>query len=171
MEAKRGGARPGAGRPKSEPTTMVRVPDGCLEAVRHLISVYKNTGSLPVSEPSGDSHKQVDLPLASQASAESAPVPQPVVERRTNPASDAWAVYESSISDRLGFVELKERFFRVADESEENGYHFTYLFFLQLLERLCSMPAEEGFIPAEWGNIRCLRAYVLDFYKSNPQFH
>ena len=109
----------------------------------------------------GDAHQQVDLPLASPVG----------VDRRTDPASDAWAVYESSIADRLGFIELKERFFKVAEESEESGYHFTYLFFLQLLERLCSMTAEEGYIPAEWGNIRCLRAFVLDFYKANPQWH
>ncbi|WP_157830552.1 hypothetical protein [Aeromonas sobria] len=38
----RGGARDGAGRPKGEETTMVRVPNGCLEAVRSLISSYKN---------------------------------------------------------------------------------------------------------------------------------
>lgn len=117
----------------------------------------------------GDSHTQVVLPLTEQASAE--PVAPRTVERRSDPAADAWAIYEASISDRLGFVELKERFFRVAEEAQENGYHFTYLFFLQLLERLCSMTAAEGFIPVEWGNIRCLRAYVLDFYKSNPQWH
>ena len=168
----RGGARDGAGRPKGEETIMVRVPKGCLEQVRALISVYKNTGSLPVIGdplPDGDRHTQVDLPLTEQASAELAP--SKPVERRTNPASDAWAVYESSIVDRLGFVELKERFFRVADEAEENGFNFTYLFFLQLLERLCAMTAAEGFIPTEWGNIRCLRAFVMDFYKSNPQWH
>ncbi|WP_421310483.1 hypothetical protein, partial [Aeromonas sp. 603696] len=34
----RGGARDGAGRPKGEETTMVRVPNGCLEAVRSLIT-------------------------------------------------------------------------------------------------------------------------------------
>lgn len=38
----RGGARDGAGRPKGEETTMVRVPHGCLEDVRALISDYKN---------------------------------------------------------------------------------------------------------------------------------
>ena len=168
----RGGARDGAGRPKGEETVMVRVPKGCLEQVRSLISVYKNTGSLPVIGdplPDGDCHTQVNLPLTEPASAELAP--SKPVERRSNPASDAWAVYESSISDRLGFIELKERFFRVAEEGELNGYHFTYLFFLQLLERLCSMTAEEGYIPPEWGNIRCLRAFVMDFYKANPQWH
>lgn len=38
----RGGARDGAGRPKGEETTMVRVPNGCLEAVRSLITDHKN---------------------------------------------------------------------------------------------------------------------------------
>lgn len=163
VDAKRGGARPGAGRPKGETTTMVRVPDGCLEQVRQLISVYRKGGELPSlpAQQLGDAHQQVDLPLASPVG----------VDRRTDPASDAWAVYESSIADRLGFIELKERFFRVAEEGELNGYHFTYLFFLQLLERLCSMTAEEGYIPAEWGNIRCLRVFVMDFYKANPQWH
>ncbi|MGL6568550.1 hypothetical protein [Aeromonas caviae] len=66
VDAKRGGARPGAGRPKGETTTMVRVPDGCLEQVRQLISVYRNGGELPSlpAQQAGDAHKQVDLPLA-----------------------------------------------------------------------------------------------------------
>ncbi|MBJ7583092.1 hypothetical protein [Aeromonas veronii] len=38
----RGGARDGAGRPKGEETTMVRVPNGCLEAVRSLITDHRN---------------------------------------------------------------------------------------------------------------------------------
>ncbi len=46
----RGGARDGAGRPKGEETVMVRVPKGCLEQVRALISVYKTTGQLPASD-------------------------------------------------------------------------------------------------------------------------
>ncbi|WFF99914.1 hypothetical protein [Aeromonas caviae] len=173
-DTKRGGARAGAGRPKGEETTMVRVPQGCLEAVRALISEYRIHGYLPSVQPvavqSDDRSTQVDSLPASQVNAESVPVLQSV-ERRSNPASDAWAVYESSIADCLGFIELKERFFRVAEEGELNGYHFTYLFFLQLLERLCSMTAEEGYIPAEWGNIRCLRVFVMDFYKANPQWH
>lgn len=47
----RGGARDGAGRPKGEETTMVRVPNGCLDAVRSLISVYKNQSEPVVSVP------------------------------------------------------------------------------------------------------------------------
>lgn len=37
----RGGKREGAGRPKSEPTKMVRVPLGCLYDVKDLIARYK----------------------------------------------------------------------------------------------------------------------------------
>ncbi|WP_265452068.1 helix-turn-helix transcriptional regulator [Aeromonas salmonicida] len=143
-------------------------------AVRYLAWHHSMIEKAPTKQPGqanvqaapelGDSHKQVDLPLASR-------VMTPSVERRVNPAADAWAVYESSIADRVGFIELKERFFRVVEEGQDSGYHFTYLFFLQLLERLCAMPADEGFIPSEWGNIRCLRVYVLDFYKANPQWH
>lgn len=40
----RGGARKGAGRPKSEPTVMVRVPAGCLDEVRSLIERYRSLG-------------------------------------------------------------------------------------------------------------------------------
>lgn len=40
-EIKHGGARKGAGRPKSEPTVMVRVPEGCLDDVRTLIECYR----------------------------------------------------------------------------------------------------------------------------------
>jgi hypothetical protein len=36
-----GGVRPGAGRPKSEDTKMMRIPLGAEPLVRHLISVYK----------------------------------------------------------------------------------------------------------------------------------
>lgn len=44
-ENKHGGSRKGAGRPKgsatAEPTKMVRVPVGCLDDVKALISNYK----------------------------------------------------------------------------------------------------------------------------------
>lgn len=56
----RGGARDGAGRPKGEETVMVRVPKGCVEQVRALISVYKKTGELPVFDAvQGDFHEPV----------------------------------------------------------------------------------------------------------------
>ncbi|WP_139459406.1 hypothetical protein [Aeromonas veronii] len=170
MEAKRGGARPGAGRPKSEPTTMVRVPDGCLEVVRHLISVYRETGSLPVSEPCGDSHKQVELPLASQASAQSAPVPEPVVppsDPELSTAAQAWSVYIPLLSQYRGYADLKKRFLKFADY--DGGY--SYLFMLQLLERLAKMSDGPEHVPYEWISTNALRDFARKLYKANPQWH
>ncbi|MEL4274920.1 hypothetical protein AAEH77_00105 [Shewanella xiamenensis] len=37
----RGGARPGAGRPKGEPTKMMRIPLGAEDLVKSLLEVYK----------------------------------------------------------------------------------------------------------------------------------
>jgi DNA polymerase V len=36
--SKRGGKRPGAGRPKKEPTTTIRVPVSKVEAIQKLIA-------------------------------------------------------------------------------------------------------------------------------------
>jgi hypothetical protein len=44
----RGGVREGAGRPKGEATTMVRVPEGCLEQVRAVITDHRNQVDRPV---------------------------------------------------------------------------------------------------------------------------
>lgn len=43
----RGGVRQGAGRPKSEPTYMVRVPEGCLYDVKRYIALYRDYISTP----------------------------------------------------------------------------------------------------------------------------
>lgn len=58
----RGGVRDGAGRPKGEPTTMVRVPDGCLDAVRSLITDHKNQVSRPVGGIVLDWRPKTELP-------------------------------------------------------------------------------------------------------------
>ena len=42
-EIKHGGARKGAGRPKTENTMMVRVPLGCVDDVKALIARYKTS--------------------------------------------------------------------------------------------------------------------------------
>ncbi len=141
---------------------MVRVPDGCLEAVRHLISLYRQTGSLPVvGEPvQGDSHKQVDLPL---------PAPTPVhSEPKLSRAHEAWAVYMPVISGHPAYLELKERFFKLVD-LDDQGY--SYLFLLQLLERLVKLPKDDKDYPSEWVHIRLLRQFAKDLYKANPQWH
>lgn len=49
-EIKHGGVRPGAGRPKSETTKMMRIPVGAELLVKHLISVYKNYDSDLIDE-------------------------------------------------------------------------------------------------------------------------
>ncbi|MCU8076903.1 hypothetical protein [Shewanella sp. SM29] len=43
----RGGVRKGAGRPKSELTHMVRVPEGCLNEVKRFISLYRDYTANP----------------------------------------------------------------------------------------------------------------------------
>ncbi|XAG79184.1 hypothetical protein MRN14_11845 [bacterium 19NY03SH02] len=40
----RGGSRPGAGRPKGEPTKMMRVPLGAEDLVKSLIELHKTDG-------------------------------------------------------------------------------------------------------------------------------
>jgi len=164
MTGVRGGARPGAGRPKGEQTTMVRVPEGCLEAVRALISVYRQTGFLPVvAEPlQGDSHTQVDLPLP-------LPEPMPAVGPLQRKALEAWSVYEDAIMVNTYGVELRQRYLNVAADADELGY--SYLFCLQLLEHLVAMPKADDHCPLQWANIRELRQFAKQLYRANPQWH
>lgn len=61
---RRGGFRPGSGRKKGEPTTVVRVPNGVLSDVKALIDSYK--AALKASEttykPLNDSFPVSDSP-------------------------------------------------------------------------------------------------------------
>ncbi|MEJ6015353.1 hypothetical protein ACTG22_06185 [Aeromonas caviae] len=159
-DAKRGGARPGAGRPKGETTTMVRVPDGCLDQVRQLISVYRNGGELPSvpSQPVGDAHNQFRSRL---------PAFDSLPDLTMSVAHQAWAVYLPVISGHKAYSELKERYFKMVELDE--GY--TYLFLLQLLERLVKLPKTDQDFPVQWCNIRELRQFAKDLYKANPQWH
>lgn len=50
MSNQHGGFREGAGRPRTEPTKMMRIPLGAEQIVRHLISVYKNYDSDVIDE-------------------------------------------------------------------------------------------------------------------------
>lgn len=140
MESKRGGARPGAGRPKSEPTTMVRVPDGCLEAVRHLISVYKNGESL---------------------SSPVAPVADPVA---LTDAQKAWDVYSSMFARRLGGNELKPRYFFMTSNLDTD---YPFIFLLHLLENLLNLPRNEKDVPPQWCDIDKLRQFAKQLYIHN----
>lgn len=156
-DAKRGGARPGAGRPKGETTTMVRVPDGCLEQVRQLISVYRNGGELPSlpAQQAGDSHLQVDLPLPG--------------DEALTPAKRAWSVYFDLRCTRQGTHLLEENLFRLVKLSK---VEYTYLFMLQLLECLFSLPVPwDSCAPIEWTQLKALRAFTDKLYKANPQWH
>lgn len=166
MDSKRGGARVGAGRKKGEETTMVRVPQGCLEAVRDLISVYRNGGNLPVT------------PVASADTLPAQPLP-PVMDNSLQPpasagplhrkAIDAWFVYSDAIMAYEYGHELRDRYWRLAFDADELG--FTYLFNLQLLERLLAMAMSENHCPLQWGNIRELRQFAKELYRANPAWH
>lgn len=158
VDGKRGGARPGAGRPKGETTTMVRVPDGCLEQVRQLISVYRNGGELPSlpAQQAGDAHKQVDLPLGY------ADAPDPVKK--------AWEIYAPVFRPHPDFANFEPRYFKVFGALDPD---YTYLFMLQMLERLQAMAFTESG-PAhiyEMLNYKNLREYAQKLYKANPQWH
>lgn len=157
-DAKRGGARPGAGRPKSETTTMVRVPDGCLEQVRHLISVYRNGGELPSvpAQQAADAHKQADLPLGF------ADAPEPVKK--------AWAIYLPVFRSHPDFAHFESRYFKVFGSLDPD---YTYLFLLQMLERLQRIAfRESGPVSIfEMLNYKNLREYAQKLYKENPAWH
>ncbi|WP_421268630.1 helix-turn-helix domain-containing protein [Aeromonas veronii] len=104
----------------------------------------------------GDRHKQVDLPLAPSSSS-----------LTLSAAQEAWAVYMPVISGHKAYSELKERYFKMAEL--DDGY--TYLFLLQLLERLAKLPKTEQDFPVQWCNIRELRQFAKQLYKANPQWH
>lgn len=164
-DIKRGGVRPGAGRPKGEQTTMVRVPEGCLEAVRALISVYRKGADfsvIAVPAPAasqvvqGDFHKQVDLPLGF------ADAPEPVKK--------AWEIYAPVFRCHPDFSEFEPRYFKVFGSLDPD---YTYLFMLQMLERLQAMAFTESG-PAhiyEMLNYKNLREYAQKLYKANPAWH
>ncbi|MFQ2690123.1 hypothetical protein ACK3ZE_04385 [Aeromonas caviae] len=142
-DTKRGGARAGAGRPKGEETTMVRVPEGCLEAVRALISAYRN--GEPLSAPA----------------APAAPVAEPVA---LTDAQKAWLVYNSMFARRLGGDQLKERYFNLTSNLDTD---YPFLFLLHLLETLLNLPRNDKDVPLQWCNIRELRQFAKQLYIHN----
>lgn len=112
----------------------------------------------PASVPErGHADKQVALPLT-------APVAHQSVYEA---ALDAWAVYQPVIIGHDAYHDLRERYFKMVELDE--GY--TYLFLLQLLERLAKLPRDDHDHPVEWCNIRLLRQFAKDLYKANPQWH
>lgn len=163
----RGGARDGAGRPKGEETVMVRVPKGCLEQVRALISVYKTTGEPPVFHAvQGDAHKQVQIPLDDVGNSLQLPADAGPLQHK---AVAAWFIYSHRIMAHPAGSELRDRYFQIASDADELGYN--YYFFSQLLDRLVDMPKSPSDWPLQWCNIRELRQFAKSLYKSNPQWH
>jgi DNA-binding XRE family transcriptional regulator len=104
----------------------------------------------------GDAQHQVDLPLP------------PADPRDRSDARQAWDVYGYALKDRFGMELLKERYFKLVSD-QENSY--TYLFLLQLLEKLVSLPCQQDSYPIQWGNIRELTAFARQLYRANPQWH
>ncbi|UXB11928.1 helix-turn-helix transcriptional regulator [Aeromonas dhakensis] len=138
-------------------------------AVRYLAWHYNKIEKVTTTQPQpgranapatperGDADNQVALPLT-------APVAyQTVYEAYI----DAWAVYQPVIIRHDAYHDLRERYFKMVELDE--GY--TYLFLLQLLERLAKLPRDEHDHPVQWCNIRELRQFAKDLYKANPQWH
>ncbi|WP_421322466.1 helix-turn-helix transcriptional regulator [Aeromonas veronii] len=107
----------------------------------------------------GDGHKQVDLPLPSPSKSST----------RSNPVADAWQVFWDLRCSRQGVHLLEENYFKLAKATKID---YSYLFMLQLLERLFSLPVPwNSCAPAEWIQFKALRAFADKLYKANPQWH
>ncbi|MFM5198998.1 helix-turn-helix transcriptional regulator [Aeromonas caviae] len=113
--------------------------------------------SVPVDQERGDEQCQIDLPLPG--------------DDKASPAQRAWAVFEDALRDRVGYQELKERYVKMVQFALDEGVQYTYLFLLQLLERLASLPSDRNSCPVQWANIRELRQFAKNLYKANPAWH
>ncbi|WP_421292422.1 helix-turn-helix transcriptional regulator [Aeromonas taiwanensis] len=113
--------------------------------------------TVPVDPERGDHHRQITLPLPG--------------DEKSSPAQRAWAVFEDALRDRVGFQDLKERYFKTVQLAFDEGIYYTYLFLLQLLERLASLPYDRNSCPVQWANIRELRQFAKNLYKANPAWH
>lgn len=115
--------------------------------------------SAPATPERGDAEKQVALPL---------PEPKPQLpDPELSTAEQAWAVYMPLLSQYKGYGQFKKRFLKFADY--DGGY--SYLFMLQLLERLAKMSEGPDHVPYEWTSTNALREYARQLYKANPQWH
>lgn len=113
----------------------------------------------PATPERGDAEKQVALPL---------PEPKPQLpDPELSTAEQAWAVYMPLLSQYKVYEQFKKRFLKFADY--DGGY--SYLFMLQLLERLAKMSEGPDHVPYEWTSTNALREYARQLYKANPQWH
>ncbi|MGY3943750.1 helix-turn-helix transcriptional regulator [Aeromonas tecta] len=112
--------------------------------------------TVPVVPELGDSHKQVDLPLAF------ADAPEPVKK--------AWEIYAPVFRCHPDFAQFEPRYFKVFGSLDPD---YSYLFMLQLLERLQVMAfTQSGPVSIfEMLNYKNLREYGQKLYKANPAWH
>ncbi len=154
--------------------TVVRMENGQMAverrtalAVRYLAWHHSMIERIPTKpepvEPNvprvpelGDSHKQVDLPLAF------ADAPEPVKK--------AWEIYAPVFRCHPDFAQFEPRYFKVFGSLDPD---YTYLFMLQLLERLQAMAfTHSGPVSIfEMLNYKNLREYAQKLYKANPAWH
>ncbi|MGL6388157.1 helix-turn-helix transcriptional regulator [Aeromonas hydrophila] len=142
-------------------------------AVRYLAHHYRPVKSnevlqvqpvAPVAESiEGDKHLQAELNLP-----ELLPIKPSRFQLRQQAAESAWLVYQPVISDLSGANELSLNFRLIWTDAEAN---FSYLFLLQLLERLVKLHDGSISIPNLWNNLKKLRKYAFDLYQENPQWH
>lgn len=115
--------------------------------------------TVPAVPEQGDQHCQIELSLPGK------------VESKTQlPAADrAWVVFKDALSDRQGQHLIEESYFKLVKTSK---VEYSYLFLLQLLERLISLPNTGLFCcPEEWFEMGALRRFANKLYKANPQWH
>ncbi|MFQ1655851.1 helix-turn-helix transcriptional regulator [Aeromonas veronii] len=141
-------------------------------AVRFL-SIHNASGSNVVlqSQPNpplaetvdGDKHLQTELNLPDLV-----PIKPSRFQLRQQAADSAWLVYHPAIKDLSGATDLSLNFRLLWTDAEAN---FSYLFLLQLLERLVKLHDGSAQIPNLWSNLKKLRKYSFDLYQENPQWH
>ncbi|MBS2781146.1 helix-turn-helix transcriptional regulator [Aeromonas salmonicida] len=140
-------------------------------AVRYLAWHHSMIEKAPTKQPGqanvqagperGDADKQVDLLL---------PAPELKPDHKLDPASSAWEIYAPVFKDHPWGESLKERYFKVFHHIDT---HYSYLFLLQLLERLANMGFNAGEVVyiRQYANYKDLRDYAQTLYKANPQWH
>ncbi|CAJ1888147.1 hypothetical protein CKOHBEJN_02289 [Aeromonas hydrophila] len=140
-------------------------------AVRYLAWHYNKIEKVTTNQPQpghanapatperGDAEKQVALPLPEPKLRSSQP--------EVSTAEQAWDVYMPLLSQYKVYEQFKKRFLKFADY--DGGY--SYLFMLQLLERLAKMSEGPDHVPYEWTSTNALREYARQLYKANPQWH
>lgn len=115
--------------------------------------------TVPAVPEQGDQHCQIELSL-----------PGKVDSKTQLPAADrAWVVFKDALSDRQGQHLIEESYFKLVKTSK---VEYSYLFLLQLLERLISLPNTGlACCPEEWFEMGALRRFANKLYKANPQWH